>query len=1625
MLISLVIGMVTLAFNIQPVNASGSIYIKADGSVDPTSAPVSTSDKVTYSFTGSIDDSIVVERSNVLICGKGFMVKGSGNGTGIELRVVANVTIEDVYIANFQYGVYLRSGYNNSVLVSYLMDNQYGVFLNATSNSTISKNNVMNSTSCGIWLGPDSSGNVVSKNQITVNYCGIQIEQSWDNSICQNNFVNNAMQANIVAPSPGNVWDEGYPWCGNYWSNYNGTDVESGPYQNETGKDGVGDTAYAVGANCTDNYPLMNPWNSDFTVLDHMVVGYASSLTRLDPAHASSFTSAEVFANVYEPLIFFDGEKTDQFVPRLATSWEISPDGLNYTFRIRQDVKFHNNETLTPEDVEYSLERIFVINYATPGWLFYEAFFNCSNREDYTGFFNGSWQQIGDAITENGTCVQLHLISPYPPLMQILAQPWASILCKNWSVQIGDWPGTWDNWTAYSYPNTRRTAIDNQTSNPPGPHTNAMCGTGPYMFDYNQGGVEWQLIRFDDYWGGWPAKGSSRSLKRVTGKTITDWEKRKERFLDGQLDHLQVMDAATDEVLGQPGVRSIYPLQKLNCFSLFFSFDISTSSEYMGVPGGLPRGTLDESGIPPDFFTDVDLRKGFAYAFNYSQLITEALHGEASQPATPIVSGIPYRNPSQEKYGINLTRASGFFLSAWGGQLWSTGFNFTICYGNGNTLIQKAMQKTCEIVKANVESLNPRFHIQIRPVEWADYLNSMFDFSLPIFTYDWGYPEFVDPHDYAWAYMYSLGDFAYVQSYSDSTIDYLVWQGVSTTSEVVRNQTYYELQNLYFQDCPAIPLYQSLGWKFERNWVQGWCYNPLLDMGSSIINCFYVQWKEGINATRYPSSQFHHDATHTGYSESPPPRTNRVLWNYTTLAGVYSSPAIVDSRVYFGSLDGTIYCLDASTGLQVWNHTTGGAVCSSPAVVGGEVYVGSADCHLYCVDASTGAEIWNYTVGDVVYSSPVVEGGRVYLGPDDGTVYCFDAFTGAQIWNYTTGGHVSCSPAAVDGKIYVGCSPGGNATYLGAIYCFDAFTGAQIWNCTTGGSVFSSPAVVNDRVYVGSDDVVYCLDASTGVMVWNYTAEGLVESSPAIAEGRVYVGSDDNRTYCLDSMTGVQIWNYTMGDQVFSSPAIADGRVYLGSLDTRIYCLDASTGLQVWNYTTGDAVYSSPAIADCIAFVGSFDSSLYAFGDVVRSEEYNTVQEAINAAPPEGTVWIAPGTYNESLIINKTLTIFGRLGTEPGFRGGGSGIAITLLPNASGSIIAGIVVTSWERGIFVQNANGCRVYDNIITLVSSDAIVFEGTNATNNLVFGNFFLHNGVAINLMSLSANITVCNNIISLSDVGLKVESSGNIIYANIITENGVGISLKNSNDNRIYHNNFIGNNIQLSILASTGNVWDDGYPSGGNYWACHVSVDSFSGPNQDVEGSDGIADMSYTVATNNVDNYPLARPFSVHNIGISCSFKVKAIVGHSYTLKVEVKIVDFGMYDETFALTIYVNATVLSAQTISVALRSSFSLTVNLSIANLAKGNYTLCVVASVVAGETEIGDNTFSYGVTVTIPGDANGDGVVNILDAITLGRFFLTTPGSADWNPDADINCDNVVNILDAIVIGNHFLEHYP
>ncbi len=96
----------------------------------------------------------------------------------------------------------------------------------------------------------------------------------------------------------------------------------------------------------------------------------------LDPALAYETAGGEIIQNVYETLVFYDGEATDKFVPMLAESWEVSEDGTVYTFQIREGVKFHDGADMTPSDVAYSFQRgLLYGGHSGPQWLLAEPFF--------------------------------------------------------------------------------------------------------------------------------------------------------------------------------------------------------------------------------------------------------------------------------------------------------------------------------------------------------------------------------------------------------------------------------------------------------------------------------------------------------------------------------------------------------------------------------------------------------------------------------------------------------------------------------------------------------------------------------------------------------------------------------------------------------------------------------------------------------------------------------------------------------------------------------------------------------------------------------------------------------------------------------------------------------------------------------------------------------------------------------------------------------------------------------------------------------------------------------------------------------------------------------------------------
>jgi parallel beta-helix repeat protein len=202
----LVTSVLTLVFNIQPVRAQGTIYIRADGNIDPPDAPISSLDNVTYTVTGNITDSIVVERDNIVVNGAGYNMTGSRSGNGITLTDRTNVTVEKIMIQHFDYGIWLSHSSDNVLFSNNVIANQWGgIFLDfSSSNNTLFDNNVAGSDN-GVYLS-NSSKNTLFGNNITYNGDGITLHSnSSDNRLSGNNVTANRWSGIVLDSSNNNV----------------------------------------------------------------------------------------------------------------------------------------------------------------------------------------------------------------------------------------------------------------------------------------------------------------------------------------------------------------------------------------------------------------------------------------------------------------------------------------------------------------------------------------------------------------------------------------------------------------------------------------------------------------------------------------------------------------------------------------------------------------------------------------------------------------------------------------------------------------------------------------------------------------------------------------------------------------------------------------------------------------------------------------------------------------------------------------------------------------------------------------------------------------------------------------------------------------------------------------------------------------------------------------------------------------------------------------------------------------------------------------------------------------------------------------------------------------------------
>ena len=283
--------------------------------------------------------------------------------------------------------------------------------------------------------------------------------------------------------------------------------------------------------------------------------------------------------------------------------------------------------------------------------------------------------------------------------------------------------------------------------------------------------------------------------------------------------------------------------------------------------------------------------------------------------------------------------------------------------------------------------------------------------------------------------------------------------------------------------------------------------------------------------------------------------------------------------------------------------------------------------------------------------------------------------------------------------------------------------------------------------------------------------------------------------------------------------------VYCGSggrSKTASGILDSNDFTKVYNMLGGIAAWNSAGYPTWISTVHNINTTY----------NYDTIQAAMDSALTMNgnTILVDIGIYHEHVVVSKTLSIVGADSSNTVIDGKGTGTVISVKAD-NVKVESFSIRNSSESGVRLIGGNYAQIQNNKIT-------------------------NNYCGVNVSS-SYNMIFDNEITGNQYCGLLITAGSSTIFENNITSNYYGVCLNSSqaSNNFIYHNNIINNTYQASTNEAAG-LWDDGYPSGGNYWNDYNGSDLFSGELQTVRGSDGIGDTAYTIDPNNTDRFSLIR-------------------------------------------------------------------------------------------------------------------------------------------------------------------------
>jgi outer membrane protein assembly factor BamB len=328
-------------------------------------------------------------------------------------------------------------------------------------------------------------------------------------------------------------------------------------------------------------------------------------------------------------------------------------------------------------------------------------------------------------------------------------------------------------------------------------------------------------------------------------------------------------------------------------------------------------------------------------------------------------------------------------------------------------------------------------------------------------------------------------------------------------------------------------------------------------------------------------------------------RDGSQLWRFETVGNVQAAPLYDEKEdaVYFGSSDGALYKLDAGNGELRFRFATNSEVSERPVLSNGRLFVVNANDTVVALDAKTGKMLWNQhrtPVGGMQvsgHSGVLVWGNRIYVGFSDGMVVAFDATSGAERWQPvdlaaeaeqtlgTAPEHfdVDTTPVAdnLDGNPVVYV-----ASAQGGVYALDAESGTQVWH---------NPAVVG----------------STQLLLWNESPRrdhGPQEAEDSESDGvravrtrkLLIAATGTSGLWALEPNDGSVVWRSRLPDGGVAGPVPVAGALLVSASQLGLYLVSPLNGKVIDGIHVVEGVAALPRAHGNHAFVVTNSGDLIA-----------------------------------------------------------------------------------------------------------------------------------------------------------------------------------------------------------------------------------------------------------------------------------------------------------------------------------------------------------------------------------------------------------------------------------------------